>query len=365
MRKRLLKTLAFSALLCTLLTVSVFAEDAEITGNNVNFRSGPGTDYAIYECLPKGTVVTVTDRSDSEWYSVTYGDHSGFINSAYLSVSDAPVEQAPAEPEPVAVTTDAASSGSVNAMYVRMRSGPGSDYSILGEYNSGTALTVTGSSNGWYAIVINGQSGYMYADYVTVGAAVDSAAETPAPTPEPTPEPTPQPEPVQEPVSAGASSGHIQGDYVYFRSGPSTSYAIYDCLLNGTSLTITGLSGDWYAVTVNGQSGYVYSTYVVNEGGEVAVLPEQTPEPTPEPVPVQAEPVSSAAGSSAHASTRSAASSVAGTVSRCARQAASYRSLILKNPLRSRPSSPSTYEESIHTRNTPVTFTPQCSSTYF
>ena len=61
MRKYVFRTLAFAALFCILLTVSVFAEDAEITGNDVNFRSGPGTDYAIYDCLPKGTVVTVNE----------------------------------------------------------------------------------------------------------------------------------------------------------------------------------------------------------------------------------------------------------------------------------------------------------------
>ena len=76
MRKRVLKTLIFAALFCILLTVSIFAEEAEITGSYVNFRSGPSTEYAIYDCLPKGTVVTVTDRSNSEWYAVTYDGRS-------------------------------------------------------------------------------------------------------------------------------------------------------------------------------------------------------------------------------------------------------------------------------------------------
>ena len=86
MRKNVLRTLTFAALFCILLTVSIFAEEAEVTGNDVNFRSGPSTDYAIYECLPNGTVVTVTDRSNSEWYSVTYNGRTGFINSGYLTV---------------------------------------------------------------------------------------------------------------------------------------------------------------------------------------------------------------------------------------------------------------------------------------
>ena len=283
MRKRVLKTLIFAALFCILLTVSIFAEEAEITGSYVNFRSGPSTEYAIYDCLPKGTVVTVTDRSNSEWYAVTYDGRSGFISSAYLSVYGNP---APADdPVPDPVNTTEGTSGTVNAMYVRFRSGPGTDYSILGEYNNGTALTVTGSSGNWYAVVIYGQSGYMYADYVTVGGAVPSQ-NTPAPTPAPTP--------VADPIvvtPTGSKTGHISGDYVYFRSGPSTYYAIYDCLDNGTALTITGRSGEWYAVTIGGRSGYVYNAYVVNDdGGEI---PNETqPEPTPEPTPAPTAPPS-------------------------------------------------------------------------
>ena len=281
MRKNVLRTLAFAALFCILLTVSIFAEEAEVTGNDVNFRSGPSTDYAIYECLPNGTVVTVTDRSNSEWYSVTYNGRTGFINSGYLTVYGETAPAAPAnDPGPDPVVTADGSSGTVNAMYVRFRSGPGTDYSILGEYNNGTALTVTGSSDGWYAVVINGQHGYMYADYVTVGEAPVVPEE-----PEATPEPAvvPPAEPI-EVTPTDDTSGHISGDYVYFRSGPSTYYAIYGCLDNGTSLTITGRSGDWYAVTIGGRSGYLYSAYVVNDGG--GEIPDETqPEPTPEPTP--------------------------------------------------------------------------------
>lgn len=304
MRKYVFRTLAFAALFCMLLTVSVFAEDALITGNDVNFRSGPGTDYAIYDCLPKGTVVTVTDRSNGEWYGVTYGGRSGFIASAYLKISSTssepvntepvntepvntePVNTEPAENEPTPTST--ASSGKINAMYVRFRSGPSTDHSILGEYNKGTAVTVTGSTNGWYAVTIKGVSGYVYASYVTLSdnASVPEVEPDPQPTPTPTPTPTPVPEQTEVDPSGG-TPGHIKGDYVYFRSGPDTTYAIYDTLANGTKLSINGRTGKWMSVTIRGTTGYVYSSYVVSDGGAVAELPDPTPAPTPTPTPTE------------------------------------------------------------------------------
>ena len=205
MLKNVLRTLTFAALFCILLTVSIFAEEAEITGSYVNFRSGPSTEYAIYDCLPKGTVVTVTDRSNSEWYAVTYDGRNGFISSTYLTVYGEPSPSAPDNGTSVepAISQTNGTAGTVNAMYVRFRSGPGTDYSILGEYNSGTSLTVTGSSNGWYAVIISGQSGYMYADYVTMGT-----AEVPSEPTVVTPVVTPAPDPIVV-TPTGDKAGHI------------------------------------------------------------------------------------------------------------------------------------------------------------
>ena len=295
MRKYVLRTLAFAALFCMLLTASVYAESAEVTGNEVNFRTGPGTDYSVYDCLPRGTVVTVTDRSDSEWYGVTYDGHSGFIYATYLRISDSSPAETAASPQPSAQPEAPAEtpapqqsssySGTVNAMYVRLRSGPSMDHSILGEYNSGTSVTVTGTSDSWYAVTVGGQSGYMYADYVTISenAAPAPVEVTPAPTPEPTPEPAPEPTPA--PQSNGGVTGHIRGDYVNFRTGPSSNYSILDTYNDGTQLTITGTIDGWCAVTINGREGFVYSSYVVSDGGDIPQLPSATPEPAPEPTP--------------------------------------------------------------------------------
>jgi len=56
--------------------------------------------------------------------------------------------------------------------------------------------------------------------------------------------------------------GTVSGSGVYFRKGPGTSYGYYSLLSKGTALTITGKSGDWYAVKIGTQSGYIYASYV-------------------------------------------------------------------------------------------------------
>ena len=59
-----------------------------------------------------------------------------------------------------------------------------------------------------------------------------------------------------------ATKGYISGDYVRFRTGPSTSDGIINSYNRGKELVITGSSGDWTACEIDGQSGFVYSQYV-------------------------------------------------------------------------------------------------------
>ena len=140
MRKHLLRFILVSSILFVLLAVHAFADEATVTGSEVNLRTGPGTNYAILDSLESGEVVTVNDCSNSYWYNVTYHGMTGFMSSYYLNILPAQVTET--------VTESAASNGYINAMYVRFRSGPGTGYSVLGEYSSGTKLSITGSADG-------------------------------------------------------------------------------------------------------------------------------------------------------------------------------------------------------------------------
>lgn len=58
------------------------------------------------------------------------------------------------------------------------------------------------------------------------------------------------------------STGTITGNSVNLRTGPSTATARLTYLYKGDTVTVTGTSGDWYAVNYGGKSGYVYKQYV-------------------------------------------------------------------------------------------------------
>lgn len=276
MRKIIIRTCLCAVLVCAMLpSAAAFAENATVTGSDVNMRYGPGTGYDIIDCLPKGAVVSVNDRSNSTWYAVSYNGQDGYMSSRYLSVEE---EEAPE------ITESDSADGFINAMYVNFRSAPSSSSSILGQYNKGKIVTVRGYSGDWASVTIDGEDGFVFRTYVTAGFAAPTnvnyefeggeTQEAPRPTPTPQPTPAPQPaeeEPEEQPAEeeeaayeapSGSYRGHITGDYVRFRTGPSTSYTIIDSYNVGKELAAIGQEGDWVKAVIDGREGYVFAQYV-------------------------------------------------------------------------------------------------------
>lgn len=175
MHKRIFRTLVAVVLICSMLIIPAYAEGAYVSGSSVNVRSGPGTNYPVVDCLAKNSSVTVTNMSNSDWYAIEYNGKSGFMSSRYLSISDSSTSN-------VATGGD---SGYINAMYVRFRSGASTSSTILGEYNTGKAVTITGSSGDWTACTIDGKAGYIFTQYVTKGSYGGSSSTKPAETYDP------------------------------------------------------------------------------------------------------------------------------------------------------------------------------------
>ena len=297
MAKRFLKTAVVSALFALTLAVSAASAGGATTTTAVNFRTGAGTNYGIISTLPAGTHVVVSTRSSGGWATVVYNGTVGYISSDYLKRAnemDASFGTGTINGSYVRMRSGASTSSSILGTYnsgttmtitgvngawykvsyngttgyvhsdyvslsgvtnggsstgssngsvkgsdVRMRSGPSTNYSILGTYQNGTPLTITGTENGWTKVTIGGVSGYIRSDYVSGGGA-DSKA------------------------------GYIKGTGVRMRSGASTTSSILGVYNTGTKMTITGESGNWYKVSYRGSKGYVNSAYVTttkSDGG--------------------------------------------------------------------------------------------------
>ena len=70
--------------------------------------------------------------------------------------------------------------GTVTSDSLNIRSGPGTEYDVVGKAAKGTVLVVTGQAdNGWYRIELEGKNGYASGKYITFEAKTDVSEQDP------------------------------------------------------------------------------------------------------------------------------------------------------------------------------------------
>lgn len=71
------------------------------TENDLNVRSGPSTSYTPLGKLSPGQEITVTGKTDNDWYRIQYtANREGYVSAQYLS--DTPVHSEPSSSSPEA-----------------------------------------------------------------------------------------------------------------------------------------------------------------------------------------------------------------------------------------------------------------------
>ena len=235
------------------------SEQSAKTTEYVNFRSGPGTNYSSKGVIASGTTVTVTDRSNSQWYAVRLANGStGYIFAQYLKVTG--TSSATPTPTP---TQAPSNDGTVQAKLtadVNLRRGAGTNYGVIKVIGTGTTVTVTDASNSqWYKVKLSdGTEGYLFSEYLKVTSGDINSAK-----PSATPTPTPAP-------SNGTVQAKTTSD-LNVRKGPGTSYGIIKVIDMNVTVTVTeATNSSWYKVKLSdGTEGYLAAQYLKITSGDI------------------------------------------------------------------------------------------------
>lgn len=152
-----------------------------VTGNNVNIRSGPGTNYnPPLTQVNAGTRLTIL-AEDGEWLRIEIpGGGKGWISGRYIEIQD------PASTGEVtlgggyAPPADAARFALVMKDSVNIRTSPNLGSSVITKVSSGQQLEVTGEQNNWFAVrLADGRKGWIAGWLVAVRYDMNKK-ETPA-----------------------------------------------------------------------------------------------------------------------------------------------------------------------------------------
>lgn len=215
----------------------------------LNVRSGPGFAYGIIGKLYTGDQVRITEIQEADgmkWGKID----SGWVSMDYIRLETQeapPAAEEPEEKEPL--------SGVVyNCENLRIRSGPGTDYAIVGYLSVGTEVSVTETKeNGgmeWGKIA----KGWISMDYVKLG---DQEPEAPPELTLPNPPETPE-----EPSGKTQMGTVYDAGYLNVRSGPGLSYPSVGGKTTGDRVeileTVSADGMDWGRIT----EGWISMNYV-------------------------------------------------------------------------------------------------------
>jgi uncharacterized protein YgiM (DUF1202 family) len=221
------------ALACVLLLsgVTVLAQDKlyALVQNTqqLNLRSGPGTNYQWLGALKRGQWVEVV-QSFGDWYLVNFLDKplSGYMSAKYLK------------------TASAGSGGSTftvnnpaSGQYLNLRSYPSYSAPVLGIYYNGASGNVLDVDGSWYHVEIGGRTGYFRGEYLRLsgGTAYGSSAAT-----------------------AYAKNGGA----INLRSGPGTGFSVLSQVPSGSGISVHLQGSDYWYVSAGGRTGFMDANFI-------------------------------------------------------------------------------------------------------
>jgi uncharacterized protein YraI len=150
-----------------------------------------------------------------------------------------------------------------------VRSGPGTQYTVLGKLRQGDALDITGrlANNQWLRVNFNGQEGWVSAILFDVTGDIATA-----------PEATAGPNAVLRQTAAQSNAAQagvvtvVTRVNANLRSTPTVNGDSLATIPFGTELTVTGrtANNNWVRVSFNNQTGWVSSGLLTFQRGNIA-----------------------------------------------------------------------------------------------
>ena len=239
-----------SIMICMIFCTGTAAAEqtATVFGGWLILRGEPSFNGEALASYPSGTVVTITGQNGA-WYSVITPDGKvGFMLGTYLKMKGS---------ESSGTTAWVTSQNGLN---VRLRTGPGTGYTVLGSYKPGTSCTVLSSGKDWSRIRIGSNAGYMMSRYLTYTKPGSGSGS----------EFKPVTLPVPNEYAVWVTSKNGKG--VNLRSGPSLYYASIGFYGVGTEATMITLGNTWSYIRVGDRYGYMMTSFLtttVPSGGSV------------------------------------------------------------------------------------------------
>ncbi len=258
--KKALTALGIGAVAIAVNTVDASAlQKGVVTASALNIRSNPSTNSKKIGLAYKGSSVEIIEKSNG-WFKVKVSSTVGWASAQYISLNSTGGSNTGSGSSNNGGSSTQSGNGKVSVgTRLNVRSGPGTNYGIVGKANNGEVFQLLELSNGWYKVKLsNGAVGWVTSQYIVK---------------------------TSENVGSGSNSGSNSGDKgnsgstnvegtkgkirsgirLNVRSGAGTSYSVVGKLNGGDVVKLLELKNGWYKVQMlSGSTGWVSGDYVSN-----------------------------------------------------------------------------------------------------
>lgn len=189
--------LAFAFCVCLFYNTAKADTPGTVNDNNVNIRSGAGTDSDSLGKANSGDKVTILEETNG-WYKVTTaGGTTGYIKADFVTKSS-DNNTTTTTTTTTNVTTMDSKAAYISGDTVNIRSQASANSDLVAKAQKNSEVTVTGESSAadgykWYQITFTAdgatKNGFIRSDLVTFTKPTQAPAETNIDSNEPTPEP--------------------------------------------------------------------------------------------------------------------------------------------------------------------------------
>lgn len=136
-----------------------------ISSGNLNIRQEASTDSEVVGILTNHNACELLEDA-GDWYKVTSGKVTGYVNKQYLVTGDE--AESIAEQEIKTVAT-------VNTETLNVRAEKSTEAAVLSQVGNSEEFTVNSVADGWVEISVDDSVGYISQDYVTLAQALPTA----------------------------------------------------------------------------------------------------------------------------------------------------------------------------------------------
>ncbi|WP_312473982.1 SH3 domain-containing protein [Neobacillus sp.] len=209
-----------------------------ISTDTINVRGGPGLSYPLVKVANRGEKYSIVNEQ-GEWIKIQLSSgKTGWVVN-WLVTKENETKTAKSSTSAGAKSTIA----TANTDQLRVRSGPGTSFRVVGFLNKGQDVMVVEQNENWYKISSTFGDGWVARDFLELKTGKQENKPT-------------------GPSSNTTSTGVVNGDTLNLRKEPSTTGAVIGKLTRGTTVTIYSKQNNWIEVGFSNLKGWVSAKFI-------------------------------------------------------------------------------------------------------